>query len=87
MADLPHACGTGLQADGSLRTMLPLPGIGSVNGFSGQRKHSQAFFKFTSFTEPGAIYRRAAASCFVHCATVMWRHAVMYMSVECQVTC
>jgi prolyl oligopeptidase len=42
--------------------VLPLPGIGSVNGFSGQRKHSQAFFKFTSFTEPGAIYRRALTS-------------------------
>lgn len=37
--------------------MLPLPGIGSVSGFSGKRKHSEAFFKFTSFTEPGAIYR------------------------------
>jgi prolyl oligopeptidase PreP (S9A serine peptidase family) len=46
-----------MQGSGDLRSVLPLPGIGSVNGFSGQRKHSQAFFKFTSFTEPGAIYR------------------------------
>lgn len=54
----PVANMSALQADGNLRSVLPLPGIGSVNGFSGQRKHSQAFFKFTSFTEPGAIFRR-----------------------------
>jgi prolyl oligopeptidase PreP (S9A serine peptidase family) len=58
----PCANVSAVQADGNLRSVLPLPGIGSVNGFSGQRKHSQAFFKFTSFTEPGAIYRRAMTS-------------------------
>lgn len=45
------------QATGNLRAVLPLPGIGSVAGFSGRRQDSEAFFKFTSFTEPGAIYR------------------------------
>jgi prolyl oligopeptidase len=44
-------------ATGNLRAVLPLPGIGSVAGFSGRRQDSEAFFKFTSFTEPGAIYR------------------------------
>ena len=56
--------------------MLPLPGIGSVTGFSGQRKHSQAFFKFTSFTEPGAIYRCSAASCLVHSSVLMQIHTL-----------
>ena len=40
--------------------MLPLPGIGSVAGFSGRRQDSEFFFTFTGFTEPGALYRWAA---------------------------
>ena len=35
---------------------LPLPGIGSVAGFSGDHKYSEFFFSFTGFTEPGAQY-------------------------------
>ena len=42
---------------GDLISVLPLPGIGSVAGFSARRQDSEAFFTFTSFTEPGAIYR------------------------------
>jgi prolyl oligopeptidase len=36
---------------------LALPGIGSVGGFGGRAKDTHTFFSFTSFTEPGAIYR------------------------------
>jgi prolyl oligopeptidase len=36
---------------------LPLPGIGSVGGFSGRAADTHTFFSYTSFTEPGAIYR------------------------------
>lgn len=42
--------------DGSLTKAVAMPGIGSVGGFSGSHKHTQWFFSFTSFTEPGAIY-------------------------------
>ncbi|KAF8058088.1 Prep [Scenedesmus sp. PABB004] len=34
-----------------------LPGIGSVSGFSGNRKSSEFFFSFTSFVQPGATFR------------------------------
>jgi prolyl oligopeptidase len=36
---------------------LKLPGLGSVGGFSGERKETETFFNFTSFTVPGTIYR------------------------------
>ena len=32
---------------------LPLPGVGSVSGFSGSRKETELFFSFQSFAEPG----------------------------------
>ena len=37
--------------------LLRLPGIGSVGGFGGRAKDTHTFFSYTSFTEPGAIYR------------------------------
>lgn len=39
---------------------VPLPGLGSVREFSGRRKDSEAFFTYTDFTVPAAIYRSAA---------------------------
>jgi prolyl oligopeptidase len=34
-----------------------LPGIGSVGGFGGERKDTETFYSFTSFTVPTTIYR------------------------------
>ncbi len=36
---------------------LPLPGIGTVGGFTGKPKDAETFYAFTSFTAPGSIYR------------------------------
>ncbi len=44
---------------GELRQSIPMPGLGSVAGFSGRREDTRLFFKFTGFTEPGAIYECA----------------------------
>jgi prolyl oligopeptidase len=41
---------------------VKLPGIGSTGGFDGRRKDKQTFYTFTSFTDPGAIYRYDLAS-------------------------
>jgi prolyl oligopeptidase len=43
--------------EGKLVRTLELPGIGSVGGFGGWREDKETFYSFTSFTEPGAIYR------------------------------
>ena len=37
---------------GTLKAPVPMPGIGSVGGFSGSHKHTEWFFSFTSYTEP-----------------------------------
>lgn len=36
---------------------VTLPGMGIVNAFSSKKKESEAFFSFTSFTDPGTIYK------------------------------
>lgn len=43
--------------DGRLIRDVRLPGIGTAGGFGGERKDKETFYTFTSFTEPGAIYR------------------------------
>ena len=42
--------------DGKLHHEVTLPGVGSV-GFSGDEKGPDCFYTFTSFTQPGTIYR------------------------------
>jgi len=36
---------------------IPLPGLGTAGGFTGQRKDTETFYSYVSFTEPPAIYR------------------------------
>lgn len=45
------------ELDGQFAQDLPLPGIGSVGGFSGKRHDTETFYSFTSFTTPTTIYR------------------------------
>lgn len=50
------------DADGRNPLELKLPGIGSIGGLGGKEKDKEVFYAFTSFTEPGAIYRLDLAS-------------------------
>ena len=43
--------------DGTVERDVPLPGIGTVGGFSGRRAHQEGFFAFTSYTTPTTTYR------------------------------
>jgi len=36
---------------------IPLPGLGSANGFTGKRKDTETFYSYVSFTEPPTVYR------------------------------
>ena len=36
---------------------LELPGIGTAGGFGAHREDKETYYSFTSFTEPGAVYR------------------------------
>ena len=44
-------------ASGKQQQQVPLPGIGTVTQFAGRREDSEFFFAFSSYTEPGAIYK------------------------------
>lgn len=48
--------------DGANMHALELPGIGAVGGFGGDIDQDETFFAFSSFTQPGAIYRLDMAS-------------------------
>ena len=43
--------------DGSLEHQIELPGIGSISGFSGDKKSHTAFYSFTSFTYPSMAFK------------------------------
>jgi prolyl oligopeptidase len=45
------------REDGRLVREVELPGIGSVSGFGGERKDSETFYGFSSFTMPPSTYR------------------------------
>jgi prolyl oligopeptidase len=48
--------------DGSFERDVDLPGLGTAGGFGGRRSDDETFYMFTSFTEPGAIYRYEVSS-------------------------
>jgi len=43
--------------DGDLRGEIPLPGLGTVAGFTGRAKDHETWFSFDSYLSPGLIYR------------------------------
>ncbi|RMH03642.1 MAG: S9 family peptidase [Planctomycetota bacterium] len=45
------------ETDGRLRCQVELPALGTVSGISGDGRHGDAFFAFSSFTYPGTVFR------------------------------
>jgi prolyl oligopeptidase len=45
------------RPDGSDGQEIQLPGLGSAGGFGGKREDTFSFYSFTSFTDPGSIYK------------------------------
>ena len=64
-------------ADGALRKELELPGPGSIGGFSGNHRHSDMFFTFTGFTEPGATFR-----CGAEAGLITIRRALRFLGTK-----
>lgn len=44
------------STDGKLKHEVSLPGIGTIQALAGNQDDNQAFFSFTSFTQPNTIY-------------------------------
>lgn len=57
LKDVHHILQLHALTENKVLQEIPLPGLGSVVSFSGNRKHREFFFKFASFIEPGIIYR------------------------------
>lgn len=45
------------KMDGGGKQEITLPDIGSAGGFGGKREDTYSFYSFTSFTDPGTIYK------------------------------
>ncbi|MBL7945930.1 MAG: S9 family peptidase [Flavobacteriales bacterium] len=45
------------NSDGTGEQEIQLPDIGSAGGFGGERDDTFSFYSFTSFTDPGSIYK------------------------------
>jgi prolyl oligopeptidase len=45
------------ELDGKHERDVALPGLGSVNGFTGQRRDTETFFSYQSFATPAEIHR------------------------------
>jgi prolyl oligopeptidase len=50
------------DTDGSNKTEVKIPGIGSIGGLGGKQKDEEVFYAFTSFTQPAAVYKLHIAS-------------------------
>ncbi len=50
------------NSDGTGETEVKLPDLGSAGGFGGKREDTYSFYSFTSFTDPGTIYKYDYAS-------------------------
>jgi len=48
--------------NGRLLHAIPLPGLGTVERFSGSRSSSDTFYRYSSFTTPGLVYHYDLAS-------------------------
>ncbi|KAK9832937.1 hypothetical protein WJX74_002405 [Apatococcus lobatus] len=57
LRDVHHVLQLHALTQDKLLQDIPLPGLGSIVSFSGNRKNLEFFFKFASFIEPGVIYR------------------------------
>ena len=49
-------------ASGKVVQEIPLPGLGSIRGFSGRRMDSELFFAYTDFLQPSTIFRLDTSS-------------------------
>jgi prolyl oligopeptidase len=67
------------ELSGKAAGEIPLPGLGTASGFKGERKDTETFYSYVSFTEPPTIYRYDLKS---GQSTVLFRPKVDFQSDE-----
>ncbi len=50
------------DANGSFVRNVAFPGLGTARGFGGSRKENETFYSYSSYTDPGTIYRYSMAT-------------------------
>jgi prolyl oligopeptidase len=50
------------RKDGTFEREVELPGLGTAAGFGGRSDDTETYYAFTSFTDPGSVYRYDIAS-------------------------
>jgi prolyl oligopeptidase len=70
------------KVDGIMVGQVPLPGLGTVEGFFGEGKETETFFSYTDYVTPPQIYRYDVAAN----KPQLWRKAVVAASTDKYVT-
>ena len=77
-----HTVAKIFKVDGQWMGDVPLPGMGTVEGFTGEGKEQETFFTYTDYLTPSQVYRYDVAT---NKATV-WRKAVVAVPTDDFVT-
>ena len=77
-----HTVAKVFKVDGQLVGEVPLPGMGTVDGFTGEGKEPETFFTYTDYLTPSQVYRYDVAT---NKAT-LWRKSVVAIPTDDYVT-
>jgi len=77
-----HSVAKVFKVDGQLAGEVPLPGMGSIEGFTGEGKEPETFFSYTDYLTPSQVYRYDVAT---NKAT-LWRKAAVAVRTDAFVT-
>jgi len=77
-----HSVARVFNTSGAMVGQVPLPGMGTVAGFSGEGRESETFFSYTDYLTPLQIYRYDVAAN----KASLWRKASVAASMDAYVT-
>ena len=77
-----HSVAKVFKVDGALVGEVPLPGMGSVEGFFGEGRDTETFFSYTDYLTPSQIYRYDVTAN----KSTLWRKAAVAVSTDAYVT-
>jgi prolyl oligopeptidase len=77
-----HSVARVYKTDGVLVGQVPLPGMGTVEGFTGEGKETETFFTYTDYLTPAQVYRYDVAAN----KSTLWRKAAVAASTDAYVT-
>lgn len=77
-----HAVARVYKVDGQMVGQVPLPGLGTVEGFFGEGKEPETFFSYTDYLTPPQIYRYDVMAN----KSSLWRKATLAETTDAYVT-